>query len=376
MRYLHTISGSVCIVALALPTVRQSQEPRVIGIPSAEFGLPFTRVGTVRELKDGRLLVVDEREGSVTLIDFKSSAAKQVGRSGAGPGEYGYPGRLLALPGDSSLLHDPRNARYLVIRPDGTPGETFSLDRAVAASLGSRGSIPRGTDSRGAIYFEAVSQIGQGAAPLPVDSAALLRFDRRDGTLDTVAWVRLAKGDVRVTPGPGKGVSITTGAQAFPTRDDWVALPEGGIAVVRVRDYHVDWYPMSGKPVSASPVRFAPITVTEREKEAWRAERRSRVVSRSVGGTQANLPEPEWPATMPPFVYWQTFSRPNGDLWVLRSHKADTNPVYDVFSALGALRERVALPVGTRLVGFGNATAYLVRRDDDDLEHLQRYSWP
>jgi hypothetical protein len=32
------------------------------------------------------------------------------------------------------------------------------------------------------------------------------------------------------------------------------------------------------------------------------------------------------------------------------------------------------LPVKTRLIGFGrNGAIYVVRFDDDDLEHLQRY---
>jgi hypothetical protein len=44
-----------------------------------------------------------------------------------------------------------------------------------------------------------------------------------------------------------------------------------------------------------------------------------------------------------------------------------------VRSGIDHRRGRVALPPKTRLVGFGNGTLYLVRRDDDDLEYLQRY---
>jgi len=86
-----------------------------------------------------------------------------------------------------------------------------------------------------------------------------------------------------------------------------------------------------------------------------------------------NLPDPEWPASMPPFVYYETFARPNGELWVLRSHKAADARVYDVFGPASTIVAQVALPPKTRLVGFGNGTVYLVRRDDDDLEYLQRY---
>jgi len=64
---------------------------------------------------------------------------------------------------------------------------------------------------------------------------------------------------------------------------------------------------------------------------------------------------------------------PNGDVWVLRSHRAGDAAVFDVFGPSSTLIAQVALPPRSRLIGFGNGTAYLVRRDDDDLEHLQRY---
>jgi hypothetical protein len=346
-------------------------------MPNRELKTPFTHIATVRELNDGRLLVVDERERSLSLVDFESGAVKQVGRSGAGPGEYAYPGRILALPGDSALLHDPGNGRYLIIKPDGTPGETFRLAGPGAISLGTRRSIPRATDARGSIYFEGPPLTsGRETAPAALDSVPLLRYDRRTANLDTIAWVQLAKRNVQVRPGQDGGVSITVGAQAFPARDDWAVLPDGSVAIARVRDYHVDWYPPTGKPALGRPVRINAIAVTETEKVAWRSELMSRVVPRGSGNIPPALPDPEWPAVMPPFVYWQTFSRPNGEIWVLRSHKSSENPVYDVFGAPGTLTGRVSLPAGTRLVGFGKAAAYLVRRDDDDLEHLQRYKVP
>ena len=377
MTRLDFAARGICAVALALPLGLQGQEPRSLGKPDAELKTPFTRIATVRELKDGRLLVVDERERSLSLIDLRTGTAKQVGRAGAGPGEYAYPGRILALPGDSSLLHDPGNARYLIIKPDGTPGETFRLPEPVFLSLGARGSIPRATDARGAIYFEGGPLTsGRGTAPTALDSVPLLRYERRSGNLDTVAWVQLAKRNVQVRPGQDGGVSISIGVQAFPARDDWSALPDGSVGVARVRDYHVDWYPSTGKRTAGPPVRFTAIAVTEAEKEAFRSERRARIAPRSSGSLPPDLPEPEWPAVMPPFVYWQTFSRPNGELWVLRSHKSREKPVYDVFGAPGTLTGRVALPAGTRLVGFGNGTAYLVRRDEDDLEYLQQYKLP
>lgn len=367
-----------CLCA-ALPLALSAQQPVQLGKPIAEFPEAFTRVATLRELKDGRVLVVDEREGGIRLLDFTSGAMKPVGRTGAGPAEYARAGRLVALPGDSSALHDPGNARYLVIKPDGTPGETFMLDERVRFTLGGRGSVPRGTDARGYIYFQgAPLTTGSGdTPPVPLDSAPVMRYDRRTAKLDTLAWLQFAKGNTRVAPGPdGRGLSITVGAHAYPANDDWGVMPDGSIAVVRAKDYHVDRYSITGTRTQGSPVRATPVPVTETEKEAWRSERRGRAVSRTTGAIATNFFEPEWPVSMPPFALFSTFASPKGELWVLRSHKAADAPVYDVFNATGSLSSRVALPARTRLVGFGNGTVYLVRRDDDDLEWLQRYRLP
>jgi hypothetical protein len=362
------------LVALPIPGV--GQVSRTLGKADAEHGHAFTHITTMRELTDGRVLVVDDREDALFLIDFRTGSATVVGRRGAGPREYGYPGRIVALPGDTSLLQDPPNARFLLINPDGTPGETFRLGEPVAMRLGVRGSIPRATDARGNIYFEGLPYGRGGGMPVPLDSAPVMRYDRKTTRLDTLAYVQLAKDNVRVRPGPTRGVSLQVGALAFPACDDWAPLPDGGLAIVRTRDYHIDWYSATGARTAGPRLTTTPVPVTEAEKEAWREERRGRAVSRSDGSIAQNLREPDWPATMPPFVYFSTFAQPTGQLWVLRSHRSSDVPVYDVFTSPGVLTARVAMPPKTRLIGFGNGTVYVARRDDDDLEHLQRYKLP
>ncbi len=46
---------------------------------------------------------------------------------------------------------------------------------------------------------------------------------------------------------------------------------------------------------------------------------------------------------------------------------------YDLFDAAGRLKSRVELPPRRRIVGFGERYTYVVHRDDDDLEYLERY---
>lgn len=374
------LGGVGCLTSLPLALVAQASIS--LGRPQAEFNQPFTQVGSVRELRDGRVLVVDTRDRTVQLIDFKSGAAKTVGRTGSGPGEYGHPARIIALPGDTSAVYDPSNARYLLITPAGEPGATFRIDNSADGAFGGRGSVPRGTDARGRIFFEGSAFHATSAGGLePADSTPVMRYDRRTLTIDTMAWVSLADGNARVADRPQGGLTFTVGGRAFPARDDWGAMPDGGVAIARVRDYHVDHYSPTGGRRGGAAVKVDPVPVTEAEKEAWRQERRSLAgpVQGRGGAPPRGTPpprraDPDFPAFLPPFVAGATLGRPNGELWVLRSRKAtDSIPVHDVFDSAGSMIGRVVLAPRSRLVGFGNDVVYVLRRDDDDLEYLQRH---
>ena len=50
--------------------------------------------------------------------------------------------------------------------------------------------------------------------------------------------------------------------------------------------------------------------------------------------------------------------------------------VFDLFDRDGNLVDRIALPAGSRLVGFDRQWLYTVRIDADDFEHLQRFPLP
>lgn len=369
----------LCIGSI-LPFAVPAQSPVSIGKVDAEFATPFTQIGGVRELRDGRVVVLDPRDKAATLIDFATRSSRTIGRVGSGPGEYLQPQRLIALRGDSSAVYDVSNLRFMLITPDGEAGAMFQVE-AVAGGMG-RGSAPRAADARGRIFFEGSAFAVTAAGTLvPADSAPVLRFDRVTTTLDTLAWLHLADGNATARGMSGGGVSLRVGLRAFPARDDWAVMPDGGVAIVRARDYHVDRYSAAGARSAGRAVPVRRLPVTEADKEEIRQERRANVgLQTGRGGavsTRARRPpaDPEFPAFKPPFVSGSTFSRPNGELWVLRSRVAGEAPVYDVFNDVGSIAKRVALQAGTRLVGFGNGTVYLVRTDDDDLQYLQRYRY-
>lgn len=75
-------------------------------------------VASVAWLPDGRLLVVDAGARSLLLVDSTGRSATQLGRVGAGPGEYRSPNSLAVL-GDTIVLQDPQNARLGLFRANG-----------------------------------------------------------------------------------------------------------------------------------------------------------------------------------------------------------------------------------------------------------------
>ena len=89
------------------------------------------------------------------------------------------------------------------------------------------------------------------------------------------------------------------------------------------------------------------------------------------------LPDLTFPLVKPPFELGNTFARPNGEVWVLRTRSArERAAVYDVFTRAGGMIGRVAFQPATRLVGFGSGTVYTVRMDADDLQYLERWALP
>ena len=368
---------------------------RTLGKPDVEYGEPFTQVNGIRELRDGRVIVADAREKSVQVIDLRAGRAQKVGREGSGPGEYALPARLLALPADTSVVYDPLNRRFLVIGPDGKAGPFVSYEPDESGPT--RITIgARYTDARGRLYsLGSAFSVAPNGETSSADSAPILRLDRATRKTDTVAFVRVPPTVIRTSQG-GANVSVRAGGgNPFVAADEWAVMPDGRVAIVRVKDYHVDWYAPNGQRTSGTAIAYDRIKVTDDDKKAFRERRASgggttMVITQQVGpnGTSRNpgaalpssvqLPEPtDWPDVKPPFLGGAATATPNGQLWVLRSRPAkDRIPTYDVFDASGRVTGRVALPPDTRLVGFGNGTVYLVRSDDDDLQYLQRYRLP
>jgi hypothetical protein len=372
---------------LLVPVSLPAQDPpkRALGKPLAEFTEPFTSASSIRELRDGRVIVADSREKTLQLIDLASGTATKIGREGGGPTEYMMPTRLYAV-GDSAWLYDQGNDRFLVISASGVARATRPLGLDALARV----QGIRGVDLQGRVVARTrSSDVLNG----PDTDEWLIRVPGAVKKADTIAKLSLPRDRHTGASTLGGGMLRLMNNKPFASEDVAAVAPDGRVAVVRSADYHVEWYLPDGKRVSGAPVAFKPIALSRAEKIAFLKRQivpgtitvRGNAGSGSGGGAKAmprsaTQPDPgnpdsfEWPATIPPFIGNAATIAPDGALWVLRTRAHDDPiPSYDVFDAAGKLTSRVALPARTRLVGFGKGVVYLARMDDDDLEYLGRY---
>jgi hypothetical protein len=340
----------------ALAAVQAAPE-RALPAAPLEFPEPFTRVASIRELGDGRLLVVDGGDAVVRLLDLTRGTATQVGRQGGGPGEYKAPGRLLPLPGGATLLTDGAQQRSIVISPEGSAGDVLlSSSALLAAPPGAR--APIATDAKGRLYFLGNSAPKPGGEIVLPDSAPLHRFDPVSRQLDTLTRLKLAWRDVRVKKTNGKITSVNILRVPLMEHDDWAVLPDGRVAVVRTREYRLDVSDAGDRIIPGPRIPYTAIPVTDAERKAAQ----------------------EWaklPKLKPPFDGPSTWAAPDSRIWVQRTTAAgDSTARYDVLGLNGRLLAKVSLPPRTRVAGFGREAVYLVRKDADDLEHLGRLALP
>lgn len=368
------LTAVVAVPGLAAQGVPQA----TLAKPEAELAEPFDQVTAVRELGDGRVVVADLFAKAVSLADFRTGSLTPIGREGQGPGEYAFPVGLLALPGDTTLIADPAQRRFVKVAPNGKPVALVSFPEGAGLGM-------RGTDRQGRIYLQASPFGGRpmGEIREMPDSAPILRWNPANGKVDTMAKIKLPE-TARATSGTANARAVVMRQQPFSGRDEWAVTPDGRVGIARVADYHVEWW---GPSKVVGPRVAAPkVPVTQGDKDAVKraeSETRGRLMMVEGGAPRSGagapptpqLPEPDWPEFKPPFL-GNAMASPDGKLWVPRAQPAGAAPLYDVFDARGTLVQQVRLPKGSRLVGFGVTSVYLARTDADDLQYLQRYRRP
>jgi hypothetical protein len=421
--------------AAASSGAQQGPAIRPLGAIAATAPAPFGNVTTVRHLPGGRVLVNDLARRQVLMFDSTFANAVVVVDSAAGAANAYGPrtGGMIAYRGDSTLFIDPASMSMLLIDPSGKIARVMSVPRSQdAGALASAAFGAPGFDPAGRLIYRAFpsftmpapSASGAFLMPTPPDSAAIVRVDLATRKLDTVAFIKTPPASSSMSRTDDGKMQVTLRINPLPLADDWTVLPDGSIAVVRGRDYHIDWVSPDGTRSASPKVQYDWQRLSDEDKErlidsvkAMRermaasappvttvaggpggGEMRTRVggaeggaraggermvVSGAMvmggGGTPniqingANMAPPvityvspsELPDYKPPFFPGAVRADADGNVWVRTVPTKPTpgGPVYDVIDRQGTIVDRVQLPEGRTIVGFGAGTVYLATRD-------------
>ena len=352
--------------------------------PLAEFPEGFSSLTALRELPDGRVMVLERCESMVLRLDFAARRFTQVARTGAGPGEYVRASALWPLPGDSAAIYDRANLRFLVIDPTGKPGTFFRAPQNLVTRVG-RFAVDapftvRGTDGRGRFYARQAGRRATARGIVEDDSVPVERWDPSSGRRDTVGFYRLLRG----------GLVKDFTEPPFSPLVEWAVSPAGEVAFVYPHDYHVEFISPAGARRIGKPNPWTPVRLGRAHQQQYRKDQQASVCASGTSriGFVPNVEkgkvdvvelraaqEPkEWPDHLPPFLRSAVSFSPDGMLWVQRTGEVGEAPTYDLIDSTGRVVRRVLLQPGSRLLGFGEGRIYIVRTDRDDLQYVQVFS--
>ena len=267
------------------------------------------------------------------------------------------------------------------------------------------------------ITQQGAKAVGGMVAPDFPDSTAIVRVDLATRKVDTAAYFKIPKTKMNIVQSD-KGMTMTSELNPMPIVDDWAVLSNGSIAIVRGQDYHVDILRADGTLAAASKIPFDwqrlsdedKVAVIDSAKAALDRARAagpgdgnaviagggrgaggggpggmvvmsfrtttdggdgggvgSKIASMGGGMTPSFVSASELPDYRPAFNQGAARADEDGNVWVRTSATrtgAIGGVIYDVINGQGALIDRVQLPAGRTITGFGKGgIVYMVARD-------------
>lgn len=375
---------------VAVPVAAAQPVASSLGRPNATAEAPFSRVlAPVRELADGRVVLIDEIERRLAVVDFRDGDTHEIGRVGDGPGEYHRLSGLHALGGDTTLVEDQLARRWIILigtRPaltvhSGVSGvrfapQVFGVDR-IGRVLDVH--VMRFHDTPGLgppiasrVNAESLLVLVRWRGRGPPGSDSAVRLTRRVDTIRTIRGAGRGQTVAWRPVLPGKPPIRWRLDNPFNVADQALLFPDGWIALAFPDPFRVEWIAPNGRSVPGDPIPEQPVPVDDRVKRAaikWKYPK---------ADPQFDPKElPPWPATLPGFLNDALLAAPDGRLVVQRAfNPRDARLFYDFIDRAGKRTGRLALKPNERIVGFGQRSVYVVATDDDDLEWLRRHPWP
>lgn len=405
----HILAAAGLSVFGCIAHAQSAIPERTLGAPTVVGSEPFRNIAAVRELSDGRLIVVERgpanammqsmmaglaarmgrggrggrggtmpdslapppprRVARVVMFDAGLTTATPVGQAGTGSGDYSQPDGLLAGLSDTTLLVDFGRGDLPVIDPSGritafraTPGSQIALIAIGGMAVDGAGRL---------LYQPRVQASRNTAAGMEIvtpDTAPIVAYDFRTGGTIPVAQVHVEESSTTMESDPAKpgAMHMRMKTVPFPVIDDWVMTRDGALAIIRGADLHIDWIAPNGKRSSTPAIPYAKVPVADSDKVKFRAR------LKDIEGLTDSMPmmprgmsiaqsEPDsFPAFKPPFSARGAKAAPDGTIWLpARFISPASQDGFYVVGRDGRVREHVHLMKGQRLLGVGNGVVYV-----------------
>lgn len=378
-----------------------------LGVVSGIRALPGGKL-LVNDVSGRRVLLLDEQlKIQQVVADSTPSTANAYGPR---------PGGLIPFRGDSTLFIDPASLSMLVIDPQGKLGRTMSVPRAQDAGMMSTGAsyangylVYRGMPN---VQMRATGAPGSGGGMPQVqvpDSMPLVRVNLQTRAVDTVANLKIPKTTPMISRVDDK-ISIAIEINPLQYVDDWAVASNGDVAVVRGQDFHVEWLSSDGQRRTSPKIAFDWKRLTDEDKAqlvdsvgkilekqfaagaaggsalqqgfqsfmgggmpgggamggapvmvSMRVDGGSGGAGGPVRAPQITAPKltvvspSQLPDYQPPFFAGSTKADADGNLWIstIPTKPQPAGTVYDVVNSKGEVTERVLVPEGRTILGFG-----------------------
>jgi hypothetical protein len=416
----------VAVRPLPAPTATSTETVRSL---AAVRQLPGGNV-LVNDQAGRRVLLMDSTLKLIGVVaDSTSSTASAYGARPGGLIPYRGDSTLFVDPASLSMLvidpagkiarvmaaPRPNDVAFLTGGPFGTPGFD-ARGRLVYRAFARPNFGPGGP--------------GAGSPPVLPDSEAIVRFDLASRKLDTAGFFKVYRPRMNVER-DSTGMRMTSINNPLPVVDEWAVMSDGSIAIVRGQDYRVDFISADGTRAKGEKVPYDWQRMSDDDKAAYidstkAAMTRARAAGGAAGGTNAGFamgaggpggggqmvirmdgpgpggpppgarggeqivmggPPPggggppalnfvspsELPDYKPVFGPNSVRADADGRLWVRTiPTKPTPGAVYEVIDRGGRLVDRVLVPSGAVIVGFGaGGVVYMGMRDASGI-HVQR----
>jgi len=435
---LFTLTALALVPALGA----QTRPPiRPLGAVHATTTDSLGMVNNVRALPGGRLLINDATSRRVLLVDSTLKTVSIVADSTSSTANAYGPrsGSLIAFRGDSTLFVDAASLSMLVIDPAGKIGRVMSVPRSQDAMMLAAGGLGTGAYySNGYLVYRGMPgfrmQMGPTGAPtMPsiADTMAIVRVNLQSRAVDTVGFIKIPKTNTNMTRSDDGKISISIEVNPLPVVDDWVVTSDGDVALIRGKDYHIDWMSPDGTHRASPKMAFDWKRLSDEQKVAlidsvkairdraaaanpgqgnamaaafgaalgtggvaggaaggaapqvvMRFEAAGVTGGRPGGGAAPQIMAPQinyvspsdLPDYQPAFFATAAKADDDGNIWVRTIPTKPTagGAVYDVINAKGEVVDRVQIPENRTIVGFGRGGVVILAAQDGMTTKLER----